>query len=466
MIFFILLLCVILPRDIFAAPQVSITNYPASVITGDIFSLTFNISAAEIGTTYHFKAVGDSNADISIFPACASRYDDCLNIVISDIATNSATASLKINQAQGVNNIKIRIAQSDKHASTYDSSFVSILSLTATPSATPSAIPTTIPTTIYTATPSATPILSPTAIPSPTISYSSLSINELMANPETNQSEWIEIHNASTSSILVSDLCFYDAAHHSRCLPKDLTIEPSAYYSHSFSSGFLNNDGDTIYFLDSVITYPKSPQNYSYSRQNNDSWCFAYPSLNGANTECFVVSSASTDSSKSSEPLLPKLNLESTLSPVFPGQKIILNFKLESTDKYLLRLESPFGNRYEAFGDYQDAHRSLSMELVIPKTLAPGTYPLQFHLKKDGSSHLFDYQFGNLVVVKKIIPKTIVSKNTVLGVSISSPPIATCSSVSGLSPQKADTNVFYWPIFFLGSILFLSPTIFPKIYSA
>lgn len=444
MIFIILLLCVILPRDIFAAPKVSITNFPTSVITGDIFSLTFNISAAEIGTTYHFKAVGDSNTDISIFPACASRYDDCFNIIISNLATNSATASLKINQAQTVNNIKIRIANSNNHATTYDSEFVGILSLAALPSATPSAAPSVI----------------------PTISTNSLIINEIMANPEANQSEWVEIHNASTSSILVSDLCFYDAAHHSRCLPKDLTLDPNAYYSHSFSSGFLNNDGDTIYFLDSVITYPKSPQNYSYSRQNNDSWCFAYPSLNGDNTECFVASSASTNSSKSSEPALPKLSLESTLSPVFPGQKYTLNFKLESADVYLLRLDSPFGNRYEAFGDYRDSYRSLSMNLTIPKTLDPGTYPLEFHLKKDGSSRLFDYQFGNLVVIKKIIPKTIVSKNSVLGISITNPPIATCSSVSGLSPKKTDTNLFYWPIFFLGSILFLSPAIFPKIYSA
>lgn len=463
MIFIILLLCVIIPRDIIAAPQVSILDYPTSVITGDTFSLTFNIAAAEIGTTYHFKAVGDSNTDISIFPACASRYDDCLNIIITDIATNSATTSLKINQAQSVNKIKIRLAQSDKHTNTYDSDFVSILSLIASPSATPTAIPTAIPSTMTSITPTLIPITFST--PTPTISLNLLSINELMANPEANQSEWIEIHNASTSSILVNDLCFYDVAHHSRCLPKDLTIDPNAYYSHSFSSGFLNNDGDTIYFLDSIITYPKSPQNYSYSRQNNDSWCFAYPSLNGANSECFVASSTSTNSSKSLEPALPKLSLESTLSPVVSGQKITLNFKLESPDQYSLRLNSPFGNRYETFGDYHDSHRLLIMNLTIPKTLAPGTYPLQFHLKKEGSSHLFDYQFGNLVVINKITSEPTISKSTVLGVSITNPPIATCSSVSGLSPQNADTNVFYWPIFFLGSILFLSPVIFPKIYS-
>lgn len=452
-------MCVIIPRDIIAAPQVSILDYPTSVITGDTFSLTFNIAAAEIGTTYHFKAVGDSNTDISIFPACASRYDDCLNIIITDIATNSATTSLRINQAQSVNKIKIRLAQSDKHTNTYDSDYVSILSLIASPSA----IPTTISIPTRTATPSAIPSI--TSTPTPTLSFNSLIINELMANPEANQSEWIEIHNASTSSILVNDLCFYDAAHHSRCLPKDLTIDPNAYYSHSFSSGFLNNDGDTIYFLDSIITYPKSPQNYSYSRQNNDSWCFAYPSLNGTNTECFVASSTSTNSSKSSEPALPKLSLESTLSPVVSGQKITLNFKLESPDQYSLRLNSPFGNRYETFGDYHDSHRLLIMNLTIPKTLAPGTYPLQFHLKKEGSSHLFNYQFGNLVVINKITSEPTISKSTVLGVSITNPPIATCSSVSGLSPQNADTNVFYWPIFFLGSILFLSPVIFPKIYS-
>ncbi|MFA6007321.1 MAG: hypothetical protein WC784_01590, partial [Candidatus Shapirobacteria bacterium] len=128
MILFLLLFSLSFTSPIFAAPQVSIINYPSSVAVGDTFPITFNVFSADIGTTYHYKIVGDTAADISIFPSCASKYDDCLNLTILDSVNNLATASAKINSVNNFNNLKIRIAQSDQHSKTYDSAFVNIVS--------------------------------------------------------------------------------------------------------------------------------------------------------------------------------------------------------------------------------------------------------------------------------------------------------------------------------------------------
>ena len=434
--------------------------------------MDFNVSSLDIGITYHFKAVGDSNVDISILPSCASRYDDCLNIIIADPATNSATASLKINTVSLSNNIRIRLAKSDEHEKVYNSEYVNIISLLPSLSPTPIATPAATPTEI----PLPSPTLIPSLTPTPTLILSNyLSINEIFANPDTGQEEWIEIKNSSASAIFTEKLCFYDALNNSRCLPENTNIGASTFYAHTFSSGFLNNDGDTVHFLDTFITYPKSPKNNSYSIQENGSWCFGNPSQNFFNNECLSVATTSSSDSPKSNSSSPTLDLQSTLSPVFQGQKITLTFKLNSGDPYSLRLNSPFGNRYSSFGNYHDNYSWLDMELTIPKTLLVGVYPLDFHLKKEGSSRLIDYSPGSITVVKNIpskaIPKTKTKSSTsVLGVSaptlvISSNSALLCSSSSALKQVSSDINNFSWPFLFIGSILFLSPILFSKLFS-
>jgi hypothetical protein len=477
-IFLILLFYIFHPKISFAAPEISIINFPSTVVVGDTFPIDFNVSSQDIGFTYHFKAVGDSNTDISIFPSCASRYDDCLNVYISDSATNSATAFLKINLAQTLNNIKIRLAQSDQHTKTYDSAYVSITSV----------LPTLIPTSI--ATPSVTLIptvdISPTPTtyisPEPTAPSASpsatlknyLMLNEIFANPESGQDEWIEIKNSSASAILIDKLCFYDALNNSRCLPENTSIGATSFYSHIFSSGFLNNGGDTVHFLDTIITYPSSPKNLSYSLQDNNSWCFASPSQNLFNNTCHSITLTPTSSPSSNSDTSPVLDLQSTLAPVFPGQKFTLSFRLNSSESYSLRLYTPFGNSYSAFADFHDGFSYLNMELTVPKKLIPGKYLLHFHLKKGTGSKLIDFEPGDLVV--KSVPakattapkKTSTTKPQVLGLSTFSPNFssasASCSSATTLDNVSRDTNFFSWPFLFGGSILFLSPILFPKLY--
>jgi hypothetical protein len=108
----------------------------------------------------------------------------------------------------------------------------------------------------------------------------------------------------------------------------------------------------------------------------------------------------------------------------------------------------------------------------VSKKLPPGEYPLSFHLKKADSSHLYDYQIGKLnVKAASISPK--VSKAKILGVSNISCPRCLDNSASvnyypasSLREVKPDSNFFSWPFLFSGSILFLSPLLFPKLYSA
>lgn len=457
MIFLILLISFIFTRPAIASPEISIQNYPTNVIVGDTFAVDFNVTSIDIGLTYHYKAVGDSNTDISIFPPCASRYDDCLNIILSDLATNSATAYLKINLVSPQNFIKIRLALADKHSNTYDSNYVSIASFL--PSITPTITPT----------PESSPSAFPTiSAPTPSINLNDyLSLNEIMSNPNSGEDEWIEIKNSSSSALLIDKLCFYDAANNSRCLSENTNIGASSFFIHSFSSGFLNNSGDTIYFLNSNVSYPKSPQNYSYSLQKNGDWCFANPSQNFSNNDCLFSVDDSTNDSDSS---FPALFLDSSVPKVSPGQKFSLNFKISTSDPYLLRLNSPFGNHYLAFSNFHDNYSWLTMDLSVPKTLSPGNYPLEFHLKKEGTNRLFDFSPANLTVIENPQPVKSKSRGKVLGVSslALSPtptPITYCLPTSTLTKVLPNTPFFSWPFLFVGSILFLSPILFPKLYS-
>lgn len=451
MIILILLFSLFLVPKIYATPQVSILNYPESVIVGDTFPITFNVFSAEIGTAYHYKIVGDSAADISIFPSCASKYDDCLNLTILDFLNNIATASAKINVANNLNNLKIRIAQSDRHSKTFDSAFVNIVSFIS-PEPTSAGGPT------------------PFVSPKPT-AKADLIITEIMASPDTGQDEWIEIYNPSSESISLKDFCFYDRLENSRCFYDDAIISPLSYFSHSFSSGFLNNDGDTVTFLDTSITYSKSNKNLSYSRQPDDSWCFTDPSQNQENNLCSSTEAIAT--SKFEEIYIsPLLNLEFVPDSVTAGEDFNLVFSLKSSELFSLRLIFPFTSQYFPFSNFKDGYSWLTLPLSVSKKLPPGQYPLSFHLKKANSSHLYDYQIGIINIKAPIItPK--VTKPKVLGASTYSCPQCPDNSASvnyypasTLREVKPDTNIFSWPFMFAGSILFLSPLLFPKLYSA
>ncbi|HOY60886.1 MAG TPA: lamin tail domain-containing protein [Candidatus Woesebacteria bacterium] len=315
-------------------------------------------------------------------------------------------------------------------------------------------------------------LLTPTPFVSPEpTAKANLIITEIMASPDTGQDEWIEIYNPSSESISLKDFCFYDRLENSRCFYDDAIISPLSYFSHSFSSGFLNNDGDTVTFLDTSITYSKSNKNLSYSRQPDDSWCFTDPSQNQENNLCSSTEAIAT--SKFEEIYIsPLLNLEFVPDSVTAGEDFNLVFSLKSSELFSLRLIFPFTSQYFPFSNFKDGYSWLTLPLSVSKKLPPGQYPLSFHLKKANSSHLYDYQIGIINIKAPIItPK--VTKPKVLGASTYSCPQCPDNSASvnyypasTLREVKPDTNIFSWPFMFAGSILFLLPLLFPKLYSA
>lgn len=329
---------------------------------------------------------------------------------------------------------------------------------TPSPSPTPEIIPTTLP-------PPTVPVVTPTIFNNPLI------LSEIMASPDTDQNEWIEIYNPSTESIPLKGLCFYDGSKKSRCISEDLSISKDSYYTHSFSSGFLNNDGDTVIFINSSVTFLKAPKNKSYSLQKDGSFCFTESSQNRENNLCSITETVS--SSKFEETFVsPPLNLEFIPDSVIAGEDFNLIFSLKSSDLFSLRLIFPFTSQYFPFSSFKDGYSWLTLPLSVSKKLPPGEYPLSFHLKKSDSSHLYDYQIGKINIKAPIVtPK--VSRSKVLGASTYSCPQCLDNSASvnyypasTLREVRPDNNVFSWPFLFAGSILFLSPLLFPKLYSA
>lgn len=168
MVWLFLLISLFFPRLTFAVdPIVTITNFPSSIVTGDTFPITFTVSSGFTGS-FHYKSVGDSDTDISIFPLCSSNFNNCSSLIISDTSPVTATAYAKINTTTSTNYLFIRIAEAEKHEKTTDSNVVTIQSIQPTPTLTPvptdTPIPTNTPTPTDTPEPTNTPI--PTTIPS------------------------------------------------------------------------------------------------------------------------------------------------------------------------------------------------------------------------------------------------------------------------------------------------------------
>lgn len=467
MIFLIILFYLFLASPVFATPQISIIDYSNSLVPDSVFPVNFLVTNTNIGATYYYKffgGIGDSTSSIKTtatlsYNTAWSNFPTFITDLGGSAQINS-TAYLIPDALAGNYNLKIRIALTSNTSSgvTSPSFPLTVVIPTATPTPFDSPEPTT-PAVFDTPEPTI-PAVTPTVFVSPLI------LSELMANPDTGQDEWIEIYNPSDESISLKNLCFYDASNHSRCFADTDVIAPKSYFSHSISSGFLNNDGDTVNFLNTSVIYPKSPKNFSYSRQENNSWCFSTPSLNAANNDC--VSATVSDSTETIY-TPPLLSLQFIPSSVNAGDDFNLVFSLNSSDQYFLRIIYPFGSQYFPFTNYHDGYSWLTMPLSTSKKLPPGNYPLSFHLKKNDSSHLYDYQLGNLVVKEFIDNKKTkvlgaVSKTTI--VQTTPKPLNCPPQISTINPVIPDLVFFSWPFLFAGSILFLSPILFPKLYAA
>ena len=83
------------------------------------------------------------------------------------------------------------------------------------------------------------------------LSYSegTLLINEFVSDPVSGEKEWVEIYNTTTASISLQDWYLKEASGKKFAFDVE-SISANGYVVLEFSSGNLNNDGDTITLLD------------------------------------------------------------------------------------------------------------------------------------------------------------------------------------------------------------------------
>lgn len=130
------------------------------------------------------------------------------------------------------------------------------------------------------------PSVAATPLPTPTVSESSQNLNryifisEIMACPEKNSSEWIELYNAHQLDITLTDWRLYDAANNSRAI--DGIIPRGGYLVIGWESGILNNNGDSLFLEDNsgatidTAVYENCETGFSLIKQNN-AWVYGSP---------------------------------------------------------------------------------------------------------------------------------------------------------------------------------------------
>ncbi|KKT49671.1 MAG: hypothetical protein UW41_C0003G0038 [Candidatus Collierbacteria bacterium GW2011_GWC2_44_18] len=137
------------PLVVLATPVVTVSSFPPSVVAGEKFSPSFNISGLSLSSSYFMKALGGNsfsevdtwnsswlqqNADWTSMPSFTSDSDGNAQTTI-ECRFDPATAT-------GSKEFKVRIRKADI-ATNYDSSPVTVSVLDATPTVSPTATPTT-----------------------------------------------------------------------------------------------------------------------------------------------------------------------------------------------------------------------------------------------------------------------------------------------------------------------------------
>jgi hypothetical protein len=141
--------------------------------------------------------------------------------------------------------------------------------LTPSPSASAAAEPSPWPSPVNTTPP-------PTSSPQPSpLATLPLQLSEIMACPETGESEWVEFFNPNSTTVTLTGWKLRDSSSNSRTF--SLTIAPLQFTATDLSSAILNNDGDALIVLDQsgneVLSYelPECEKGQSYVFTNG-SW--------------------------------------------------------------------------------------------------------------------------------------------------------------------------------------------------
>lgn len=192
------------------------------------------------------------------------------------------------------------------------------------PTATPLPIPTSTPKPSNTPTPTPTPAVSvnPTST-FPADQFTSLvEVSEIMACPESGQSEWLELYNFSNSTVDLAGWYVLDAVNNRVDLSIDLAT--TSFGVVEFSRAIINNSGDSISILspDGVVrwqtTLSACSAGQSFSLLNGQ-FTLGPPSPNASNIATSNPTNINSSSSKNPNSTTSAKPITSTTNPLNPS---------------------------------------------------------------------------------------------------------------------------------------------------
>lgn len=296
-----------IPQKIYAA-EIQITSSPDTIIVGQQSSISFT-GTFDPDSTYNIKVRVEQNSSFSM----GQTYNGDNNTWLNDtntwssfpsfettsdgkMQTDPTTISFRLQDTATAttNNLTIRVRKSDT-SNNEDSNTVTFTSIANT---TPSPTPT------------PTPAPTPSSTPKPEIN--NISITELYPSTNSGEEEWVEFYNANNEKINLKGWYLKDKTDNKKYLP-DFPIEASSHAYFSFSTGYLNNDGDMIRLYDENNNEKSSiPAEYS-SVENGYSWagtsgvwCISEPTKGAGNIGCLETSPLPTPTPSTSPSPTPK----------------------------------------------------------------------------------------------------------------------------------------------------------------
>jgi len=181
-------------------------------------------------------------------------------------------------------------------------------------------------------------------------------ISEVYPNPNSEETEWVELFNNSESIIFLENWQLWDQKSKPSLIHQftNEVINPNEYLMISLKS-VLNNSGDTVLIYDDQqviqdsLTYLSSKKDYSWSKnQTTGEILETLPTPNGANISPTPIPSPSptlapTKSQPSPQPPQPtitfitKNSVQKTNKPEYPDSVIDLEIDLPKKDPNLLQ---------------------------------------------------------------------------------------------------------------------------------
>lgn len=206
--------------------------------------------------------------------------------------------------------------------------------VTSTPTSTPTASPTppltTTPTTTLTATPTPTQV--------PDLAPNSVTLSEVMACPESGQSEWVELKNQTASVLTITNWKIKDSTDTHSISVND-SIGSYGYLVVSLSSSMFNNTGDSVRLYNASgtlidqMSYTICSPGTTFIRVNDQWQMTKHPTQGGGNEYEPIVTNTPSPKSSSDSSQKDDTESEQTETPTPSAQRNVTKLEFTSEDE-------------------------------------------------------------------------------------------------------------------------------------